>query len=133
MKKRILTIGKVALSGALVLMSATTAFAADVINSAPVTENEYTSANSIIEPAHTLQDISLNGDYDIDMNWLIPRKYEVTGDNVNIRTGPGTKYTSVGKLYKGDIISVKAIDNGWAQFTYNGQKRYVSADYVKEA
>ena len=39
---------------------------------------------------------------------------------------------TVGKLYKGDIIKVKSIDNGWAKFKYNDQYRYVSANYVKE-
>lgn len=142
MKKGILTIGKVTLSGALVLMSATTAFATDVNNNALVTENEYISANSIIEPVQKLENISLNSDLDsninyeniddIDTYWWGTKKYEVTGDNINIRTGPGTKYTSVGKLYKGDIIKVKSIDNGWAKFKYNDQYRYVSANYVKE-
>ncbi|HEY9574321.1 MAG TPA: hypothetical protein VIR32_02180 [Lachnospiraceae bacterium] len=33
----------------------------------------------------------------------------------------------------GEDIRVKSIDNGWAKFKYNGQWRYVSATYIKEA
>ena len=76
---------------------------------------------------------TLDNGEEIEPMWLFERKYEVTGNDVNIRTGPGTSYKSVGMLYKQDVISVKSIDNGWAKFKYNGQWRYVCATYIKEA
>lgn len=54
----------------------------------------------------------------------------VTGDQLNIRSGPGTGYGSVGSYYAGD--SVKILE----QFTYNGttwgctSKGWISMDYV---
>lgn len=54
----------------------------------------------------------------------------VTGDQLNIRSGPGTGYGSVGSYYAGD--SIKILE----QFTYNGttwgctSKGWVSMDYV---
>ena len=54
----------------------------------------------------------------------------VTGDQLNIRSGPGTGYGSVGSYSRGD--SVKILE----QFTYNGttwgctSKGWISMDYV---
>ena len=54
----------------------------------------------------------------------------VTGDQLNIRSGPGTGYGSVGSYYAGD--SVRILE----QFTYNGKtwgctsKGWISMDYV---
>ncbi len=54
----------------------------------------------------------------------------VTGDHLNIRSGPGTGYASVGSYTAGD--SVKILE----QFTYNGKtwgctsKGWISMDYV---
>ena len=54
----------------------------------------------------------------------------VTGDQLNIRSGPGTNYNSVGTLNSGDEVNILA------QFTINGQswgcisKGWISMDYV---
>ena len=54
----------------------------------------------------------------------------VTGDNVNIRSGPGTKYDSVGSVSSGDEIEILA------QFTINDvtwgctEKGWICMDYV---
>lgn len=54
----------------------------------------------------------------------------VTGDQLNIRSGPGTNYNSVGTLNSGDEVNILA------QFTINGKiwgcisKGWISMDYV---
>ena len=54
----------------------------------------------------------------------------VTGDNVNIRSGPGTKYDAVGSVSSGDEIEI------YAQFTINNMtwgctdKGWICMDYV---
>lgn len=50
---------------------------------------------------------------------------------LNVRSGPGSKYKSVGKLYNKDKIKVLSEKNGWAKFTYKGKSRYTSNDYLR--
>lgn len=61
------------------------------------------------------------------------RKYKVTGNDVNVRSGAGTNYKIISKLQRGDIIKVKSIDNGWARFDNHGTDAYVSANYIQRA
>ena len=55
----------------------------------------------------------------------------VTGTQLNIRSGPGTGYASVGSYDQGDVVSILE------QFTYNGvtwgctSKGWISLDYVE--
>lgn len=62
---------------------------------------------------------------------ILSTKYRVTATELNVRSGPGTGYSSIGTLKKGAIIKVKSISNGWAKFTFAGQTAYVSADYLE--
>lgn len=52
----------------------------------------------------------------------------VTGDNLNIRKGPGTTYDTVGQYDKGDRIQILETKDGW----YRTDKGWVKADYVKK-
>lgn len=54
----------------------------------------------------------------------------VTGDDVNIRTGPGTSFESVGKVNKGDKL-VPAKPEGWTAIEHGGAVRWISSQYVK--
>ena len=59
--------------------------------------------------------------------------YKVTEDNLNVRKGPGTSYSIVGKINTGDIVDVHEIKNGWARITYKGNSSvYCSASYIKK-
>ncbi len=57
----------------------------------------------------------------------------VTTGSVNFRTGPGTNYSSQGKLARGTTVTV--LDNtttsGWWKVSYNGTEGYVTSDYLK--
>lgn len=47
----------------------------------------------------------------------------------NVRTGPGTSYTSVGTARSGDVFSAPDTE-GWVPIVHNGQVRWVSAKYA---
>jgi len=83
----------------------------------------------IVESEITESDTDEN--LEIEPRWVFTKKYKVTASSLNIRSKASTSGTIVGTLYKGDIINVKSIDNGWAKFKYNDQWRYVSATYIK--
>ena len=51
----------------------------------------------------------------------------VTADTLNIRKGPGTKYDSVGKVYKGDKVTILETDGNWGKI----EKGWISLKYVK--
>lgn len=44
-----------------------------------------------------------------------PHLAEITGSDVNIRSGPGTNYYRCGKLQKGDIVKIVTTDSGWSR------------------
>lgn len=39
---------------------------------------------------------------------------EITGNDVHIRSGPGTHFYHCGKLYSGDRVEVVKVENGWS-------------------
>ena len=54
-----------------------------------------------------------------------------TGDSVNIRSGPGTGFSSVGKVNKGDKVDILAqLKIGKHTWGYTG-KGWIRMDYVK--
>ena len=54
----------------------------------------------------------------------------ITGDMVNLRTGPGLEYSRIQYLYRGTPVTVKGESNGWVSVSYNGKDGYVYSDYV---
>ncbi len=48
-------------------------------------------------------------------------------DNLNIRTGAGTSYASLGQLEKGTLLELVKTENGWHQTHYKNRVAYVSA------
>ena len=63
-----------------------------------------------------------------------PYMAEITGDNVNIRSGPGTNYYRCGKLNKGDKVKVVGSQFSWSRIVPSPDsfswisKQYVSID-----
>lgn len=58
------------------------------------------------------------------------------GDSrLNVRSGPGTNYSIIGKLYQNNEVEVYEIKSGWALIKYSkgkDGKAYVSAQYLKD-
>ena len=54
----------------------------------------------------------------------------ITTDSLNVRSGPGKAYDSIGKVYSSDTIKITGSSNNWYRIDYNGSEGYVSAGYV---
>ena len=54
----------------------------------------------------------------------------ITTDSLNVRSGPGKEYDSIGKVYSSDIIKITGSSNNWYRIDYNGSEGYVSAEYI---
>ena len=54
----------------------------------------------------------------------------VTGDRVNVRSGPGTSYGSVAKAYTGDSAYIIGINAGWYKVIFQRAIGYIRSDYV---
>jgi flagellar basal body-associated protein FliL len=50
---------------------------------------------------------------------------------INIRTGAGKEFETIGKAYAGDTLLVYGFENEWAVVKFNGRTGYVNRDYVK--
>lgn len=53
------------------------------------------------------------------------------GSVLNIRSGPGTAFTTVGQASSGSFLTVLSNENGWCSVLYNNAIAYVSTDYVR--
>lgn len=54
----------------------------------------------------------------------------ITGNAVNLRSSPTTASTSLGKLYKGDEVTVTGKNGDWYTVTADGKRGYVYGQYV---
>ena len=55
---------------------------------------------------------------------------KVNGNKVNMRSGAGTSYASVGKSYKGDTAYILGVNNGWYKVIYGEKICYIRSDYL---
>lgn len=51
--------------------------------------------------------------------------------NVNVRSGPGTNYSILGWLSKGETTTKTGTSGNWTIISYNGGKGYVNSAYLK--
>ncbi|ERN51962.1 N-acetylmuramoyl-L-alanine amidase [Alkalihalophilus marmarensis] len=51
-------------------------------------------------------------------------------DTLNVRSGPDTSHSSVGRLTSGQTVDVKSFDDRWAKITFNGRDAYVHSYYL---
>lgn len=62
------------------------------------------------------------------------KKYYVTSNALNIRSGPGTDYSILGTLTKGMEVKVASIKGGkgnrWAKIRFQGLTAYAYANYL---
>ena len=58
---------------------------------------------------------------------------QVTGDVVNVRSGPSTSAQVIGQAYSGDILQAKAKNNDdWYQIDYQGGSGWIAGQYVQD-
>lgn len=58
-------------------------------------------------------------------------KYVKATVGLNVRKGPSTDYSKLGKLSYGSSVKVLSISNGWAKINYNGGIAYVNNSYLQ--
>ena len=56
---------------------------------------------------------------------------QVTGSNVNLRSGPGTGYGKVTQAGKGDKAYILGLNNGWYKVIYGSRICYIRSDYLE--
>ncbi|PXV58471.1 SH3 domain-containing protein [Dysgonomonas alginatilytica] len=56
-----------------------------------------------------------------------------TNSSLNIRSGPGSKYKSIGQLTNGQTIQVESIDGDWAKIESNDDAAYINRNYIEIA
>lgn len=72
-----------------------------------------------------------------DRSWTLPAKREQAGKVVNVRTylnlrtGPGTDYTVIGRLLNGAEVRVLEESNGWYKVVVPEQTGYVCGKYLE--
>ena len=65
----------------------------------------------------------------------IKKIVSVGNSRLNVRSGPGTSYSIIGKLYTNNEVDVYEIKNNWAKIKYSKGKNgiaYVSSKYLKD-
>ena len=55
----------------------------------------------------------------------------VSGDSVNLRSGPGTGYAKAGVTSKGDKCYILGLNNGWYKVICRDTIAYIRSDYVE--
>lgn len=63
----------------------------------------------------------------------VPEKYVVStnGATLALRSGSGTNYSIKTRMRNRSVVDVYSINNGWADCSYNGQRGYASAQYLR--
>ncbi len=56
---------------------------------------------------------------------------KVTGSSVNLRSGPSTSYSSVGKANKGEKCYIIGLNQGWYKVIWNSKTCYIRSDYLE--
>ena len=57
--------------------------------------------------------------------------YVYNTESVNVRSGPGTSYSSLGRVARNTAVTRTGVgSNGWSRVSYNGQTAYISSSYL---
>ncbi|PYF07587.1 N-acetylmuramoyl-L-alanine amidase [Ureibacillus chungkukjangi] len=56
---------------------------------------------------------------------------KATVNGLQVRSGAGTNFSSIGVLNKGDEVAVQSISNYWAKVSFNNKEGYVHKSYLK--
>ena len=57
-------------------------------------------------------------------------KVSVSG-SLNVRSGPGTSYSRIGKVYNGNVLTVYSVRSGWVEVDYKGRHGWVYDKYIR--
>jgi len=63
---------------------------------------------------------------------IVHEKYIVNTKTLNIRTGPGTSYSTNGVLSQNNVVEVVEVNGEWAKINYKGKTGYVSMTHLEK-
>ncbi|MHC4060062.1 MAG: SH3 domain-containing protein [Planctomycetota bacterium] len=90
------------------------------------------ASTSVAQEVGPLPEAAPSGDANVAKVLPFPYVAEITGDDVYIRSGPGTNYYACGKLYKGDRVTVVGSSFLWSRIVAPaGSFSWISARYVE--
>lgn len=69
-------------------------------------------------------------EYGTKQDAVIPQKVVITGDLVNVRSGPGTNNSVIGTARKGETFDFGLVTDNWYQIDFKGAVGWVSAKYA---
>ncbi len=85
----------------------------------------------LAQPATTSTDKPFSTDANAVAAPSFPYVAEMTGNDVYIRSGPGTNFYDCGKLYKGDRVEVVSTQFGWSRIVPPaGSFSWISMQYI---
>lgn len=116
---------KKAISACIGTLAMSMVLVSGVTTSAKVAASEQ---NVCISTEQNLEENELNA-----KSPLFTTKYVVNVKKATMRSGSGTSYSSMGTLYKNDVVWVRSISNGWAKFKWNSKWSYISTGCIKKA
>ena len=101
-------------------------------NGERVNYHRYKKSETLIIGYGTPNYKTLSGtEYDFELKeGYIESGIYVTTDDLNIRTGRGTHYSSLGKIPKGTELEITEAVGDWARVSYNGKSGWSSIDYL---
>ncbi|MGO0985875.1 SH3 domain-containing protein [Clostridioides difficile] len=53
--------------------------------------------------------------------------------SLNVRSGPGSTYSKLGKVYKGSKVTVLSESSGWAKINFNNKEAFVVGNYLSNS
>ncbi len=89
----------------------------------------------VVDTSGTWYKIEYNGKYGyISSKYTkdVTKTVEVTASSLNVRSGPSTKYKSIGILKKGKTVTVVADMKDWYKIEYKDGYGYISKKYARE-
>ncbi len=107
----------------------------------PTSGNDFVYSTDPDEPSFIITTVPTTAEDEPVINTTSKQEYTITDhvagmystDTLNVRSGPGTEYSRIGKFYKGDEVNVTGIvSNGWYRVDYKGTEGYVSSKYLTD-
>lgn len=112
-------------------------FEARLQNNAPIalasSEETPVEVTPTEEPVHfpTTDEVIVESSNPVSTLPQAPANGEVLEDSVNVRSGPGLDYPVVRQMYRWDQVTLGESINGWVEIFIDGQKFYISQDFVQ--
>ncbi|WP_079478029.1 N-acetylmuramoyl-L-alanine amidase [Halobacillus salinus] len=75
---------------------------------------------------------AMNPDFNVDSQSEVIAEKVVSTGVLNVRSGPGTDYNRVGKVYEGNVVKIYKYQGSWAKIAFDGSTAWVHTDYIME-